>query len=148
MSPRFRNKLLTGCVALLASTILVAASASLELIALHGVIGWLIRTLPLVVPIPAVLFGYEALCDWYYQRFIDTANEKFALEQTRIHQTHAENTPVRRRAMNGFDVAVQRAMNGSRRPVTTASGVSQFRAADFASRGGNFAAPANRWVGQ
>ena len=87
MSPRFQNKLLTVCVALLASMVLLGVAVVLEVIAPKGALGWLIKTVPLVVAIPAALVGYEAICDWYYKRFILRENqklyEKLDLRETR-----------------------------------------------------------------
>ena len=87
MSPRFQNKLFTVCVALLASMVLLGVAVVLEVIAPKGALGWLIKTVPLVVAIPAALVGYEAICDWYYKRFILRENqklyEKLDLRETR-----------------------------------------------------------------
>ena len=87
MSPRFQNKLLTVCVALLASMALLGVAVVLEVIAPKGALGWLIKTVPLVVAIPAALVGYVAICDWYCKRFILRENqklyEKLDLRETR-----------------------------------------------------------------
>ena len=76
MSPRFRNKLLTVCVTVLTSAALVGISMMLDAMAPKGTLGWMIKTIPLIAAIPAVLFGYEAVCDWYYQRFILRENRR------------------------------------------------------------------------
>jgi hypothetical protein len=82
MSPRFRNKLLTAALAAVASIFLVGTMVVLDVAVPAGMhLGWLIKTAPLAVVIPAVLIGYDALCDWYYSRFITGANEEYSASQ-------------------------------------------------------------------
>jgi len=76
MSPRLRNKLLTGCIALVFSLVLVGVLIVLNTIAPRGTLGWFIKTLPLIAVVPAVLFGYDAVCDWFYHRFIVNENRR------------------------------------------------------------------------
>ena len=83
MSARFRNRLLTVCVAVLASMLLVSVTIVLDVIAPKGtVFGWLLRTVPLILVIPAIMIGFDALCDWYYHAFI-IANQETSKERNR-----------------------------------------------------------------
>ena len=83
MSPRFRNKFLTISVGIMTSLLLVGGAIALDRIAPRGMLGWLIKTISLAVAIPVVLVGYESLCDWYYRRFITSANRKFSADMLR-----------------------------------------------------------------
>jgi hypothetical protein len=76
MSPRLRNKLLTSCIALVFSLALVGILIVLDAIAPQGTFGWLMKTIPLIAAVPAALFGYEAVCDWFYHRFILNENRR------------------------------------------------------------------------
>src|SRR5436190_5797196 len=83
MSPRFRNKFLTISVGIMTSLLLVGGAIAIDRIARRCTLGWLIKTISLAVTIPVVLFGYDSLCDWYYRRFITSANRKFSADMLR-----------------------------------------------------------------
>jgi len=65
------------------SLLLVGGAIAVDRIAPRGMLGWLIKTISLAVAIPAVLVGYESLCDWYYRRFITSANRMFSADMLR-----------------------------------------------------------------
>ena len=91
VSPRFRNKLLTSLVALVASSAFIGAAVLLDALAPHGALGWLVKTIPLAVAIPVILIGYETACDWYYKRFILGENRRFFTEQMHFEEATDAN---------------------------------------------------------
>ena len=149
MSVHFRNKLLTVCIAIAASLVLVGTTVALEVLAPAGKLGWLIKTLPLVIAIPAVLFGYESICEWWYHRFITGENRKLLVQGSQQHQTNQYRHNAWQPFVNG-SARGQKHTNGSRKAVENPTTVILLPIRGFASSSqrARMTATAKRWIGQ
>jgi hypothetical protein len=148
MSARFRNKLLTVCIAIAASLVLVGTTVALEVLALAGKIGWLVKTLPLLIAIPAVLFGYESICEWWYHRFITGENRKLLVQGSQ----QCQPTRYRRDAWRPFvneSARSEKQTNGSRKTIQTTTVILiPTRGFASSSQRARMTASAKRWIGQ
>ena len=114
-----------------------------------GKIGWLVKTLPLLIAIPAVLCGYESICEWWYHRFITGENRKLLVQGSR----QCQPSQYRHDAWQPFVNASARAQKhtyGSRKSVEAPTVVVLLPARTFASSSqrARITATAKRWIGQ
>ena len=112
MSFPSRNKPLVICAAFAASVMLAGAVVLFDvLVPTASLAGFFIRTLPLVVVIPFVLFAFNSLCDRFEGRSDHERSETTLERQIRLACSDSQHEPA------GADPRISAAKSPNRRQL-------------------------------